>query len=284
MKKIKRAIGVFILVCLAASLLAACGGKKEEKPETTKAEETTKEELVINTTEEETTEEETEEILEETKENIEQGLDAEALATEKDFYSSAVFIGDSVGYGFELYNDGNPDKFPGMQFLCSGSFGAYHAINDIPGSEGSYQPTCYGVEDYVWNSVGKMGVDKAIVFLGINDFNMGELDATYEWLTTVMDNIKSCNPGVEVYFLSITPLLYGTDSGQLSNVNIVDMNERISKFCQEKDYGFINVHPYLLDDLGGLEASYCSDGFVHETWEAYDVWTNVLLDYAKNHR
>ena len=35
------------------------------------------------------------------------------------------------------------------------------------------------------------------------------------------------------------------------------------------------------DEGGDLAAIYCSDEFVHQTPEAYDVWCGVLREYAK---
>ena len=36
----------------------------------------------------------------------------------------------------------------------------------------------------------------------------------------------------------------------------------------------------LSDGEGNLAAQYCSDGFVHETAAAYEVWTQMLIRYA----
>lgn len=217
-----------------------------------------------------------------TGESIPHSFDINALSAEKQFYANSVFIGDSVMLGFEYYNGNNPDNLPGARFLAAPNYSSNNALNQPQDS--SIHPTYNGVHDYVWNSLTRMNADKAIVFMGINDLNIGGLDATYDRITTVMSNIKSSNPGMKVYFLSTTPIFAGHDSGQLSNSNIVSLNSKMKQYCASNGYGFIDIHSYMVDSIGTLDTAYCSDEFVHINYAGYEMWTNALLEYAAKNK
>ena len=49
----------------------------------------------------------------------------------------------------------------------------------------------------------------------------------------------------------------------------------------ENGWGFMNIAPLLADEEGNLKAEYCSDGFLHQTPAAYEIWTQALRQYAE---
>ncbi|MBQ5974067.1 MAG: hypothetical protein IJL69_07690 [Oscillospiraceae bacterium] len=203
------------------------------------------------------------------------------------WYNDAVFVGDSVSLGWRNYVMGKrasqPEYLGRAQFLVSGSLGAESALWDI--SSESVHPTWQGEQMQLWNSIPLTGAKKVFIMFGLNDVGRySDLDygiqmavRNYRDLT---DKIKENAPDVEFTIISATYVLEGGEKGKVTSENLRKLNEALIGFCAEKGYTFLNFADALADEKGNLAAEYCSDGYVHQTNAAYDVWTALLMGYA----
>ena len=199
---------------------------------------------------------------------------AEILA----YYDGAVFAGDSVLLGFRNYAAKSSDGFlKSLKFLAAGSFSLHNAF--WPVSDKSVHPLYQGEQHPVWESLQLMEAKKAFLFFGINDVSLG-MDDSIALYPQLIDKIKELSPDIEITIISATYTLKDAGTKGLNNTNLAAFNEAIKAKAEENGWGYIDMATVLSDGEGNLAAQYCSDGFVHETAAAYEVWTQMLIRYA----
>ena len=203
-----------------------------------------------------------------------------------EFFSDAVFVGDSISLGWRNYvtsKRGSGNSFlNGAQFLVSGSLGAESALWDI--NSESVHPLWLGTEMQLWNSIPLTGAKKVFIMFGLNDVGRySDLDMGISMAVSnydeLIDRIKA-NADVEVYIISATYVLEGGEKGYVTSANLRKLNEALIDYCEEEGIEFINFADALADSNGNLAPEYCSDGYVHQSNAAYDVWTALLRGYA----
>ena len=84
-----------------------------------------------------------------------------------------------------------------------------------------------------------------------------------------------------MYIQSVTPIY---DSlGSLSNERINEYNQKLSAYCKEKGWKFVDVASVLRNDSGSLPLEYCSDpdGMgIHFTDTACQLWADYLYTHT----
>lgn len=196
-----------------------------------------------------------------------------------EFFEHSVFVGDSVMMGFRNYVMGQQNSFfDGAEFLVSGSFSVRMALNEI--SKDTIHPIYQGEQRYIWDSIALMGAEKVFLFFGLNDIGMEGVDGTCENYVEVIRKIREVNPQTELYVISTTNMLAGSEKGDLNNENIVLLNDKMRAYCRKAGVGFIDIASFLVGEDGGLRQELCSDAYVHQTAAAYEIWAKVLGGYA----
>lgn len=202
------------------------------------------------------------------------------------FFSESAFIGDSVTLALRNYCITNT-VIGRPTFLCAGSYAVRHAIVDPdPGNQNivsiTYQNTAMRPEDALKAS----GVKRVFIMLGMNDIAFG-VDYTMNNWKTLIKNIRSECPDIEIYIQSATPIHANNDKDgyKLNNANMDIYNQKLEAFCAENDCYFVSIAPLLKDENGDLANAYCSDPNsqgCHLTQAGVLVWIQVLQDYVSN--
>ncbi len=204
-----------------------------------------------------------------------------------EFYSDSVFVGDSISFGWRNYvmsrRGSNVGFLGGAQFLVSGSLGAESSLWDI--TEDSVHPLWQGEQMQLWNSIPLTGAKKVFIMFGLNDIGRyAELSTGIDMAVSNYDEligkIKENAPDVEIYIISATYVLEGGEKGKVTSANLRKLNEALIDYCADEGIEFINFADALADANGNLAEEYCSDGYVHQSNAAYDVWTALLRGYA----
>ncbi|MBR4941835.1 MAG: hypothetical protein IKZ19_07550 [Clostridia bacterium] len=204
-----------------------------------------------------------------------------------DYFSDAVFVGDSISLGWRNYvmskRGSDPGFLGGAQFLVNGSLGAESALWDI--SSESVHPSWQGTQMQLWNSIPLTGAKKVFIMFGLNDvgrysdLEMG-IDMFVNNYDELIGKIKANAPDAEIYIISATYVVEGGEKGKVTSANLRKLNEALIDYCEESEIEFINFADALADANGNLASKYCSDGYVHQTNAAYDMWTALLKGYA----
>lgn len=282
-----------IIVCacllIVSSLFSGCGtsdtqGTTEEVTQAT-------EEQTTEATREEVTEtqEETTEKAEEASVSEESPVTYEYTQVDDSYFNDAVFIGDSISYGFELYvteKRANGETVLGeAQFLTSGSLSYGNSLWDV--SNESVHPTYNGEKMKLEDAIAQIKPGKIFILLGTNDVALYGVEQTIANADTEISRMLEASPGAEIFIMSTTPKYSPAESdvdGALNNADIDALNVAMRQFAVEKGYNFMNIAPLFKDETGGLAADYCSDkeGMgIHFTSAAYDIWLDFLYSYGK---
>lgn len=280
---------VWVCLLIASSFFSGCG--------TSDTQGTTKE--VTQATEEQTTEATSEEVTETQEETTEKAEEASAseespvtyeyTQVDDSYFNDAVFIGDSISYGFELYvtkKRANGETVLGeAQFLTSGSLSYGNSLWDV--SDESVHPTYNGEKMKLEDAIAQIKPGKIFILLGTNDVALYGVEQTIANADTEISRMLEASPGAEIFIMSTTPKYSPAESnvdGALNNADIDALNVAMRQFAVEKGYNFMNIAPLFKDETGGLAADYCSDkeGMgIHFTSAAYDIWLDFLYSYGK---
>ncbi|WP_050008118.1 GDSL-type esterase/lipase family protein [Butyrivibrio sp. WCE2006] len=196
------------------------------------------------------------------------------------FYENTVFAGDSVLLGFRNYSGKSTDPMlKQLQFLAAGSLSLHNSF--WPVSEKSVHPLYQGAQHPIWESIQMMGAKRAFLFFGINDVS-SNMDESVSLYPQLIEKIKELSPDVEINIISATYTLKDKGKGKLNNENLATFNSRVRELASEYGWGYIDMANVLSDGAGNLAEQYCSDGFLHESYKAYDVWKMMLIRFAAN--
>lgn len=198
------------------------------------------------------------------------------------YFANSVFVGDSIMLGFRNYSMKQKESFlNNIKFLAAGSFSASNALWDV--TKKSVHPVYKGKKCHIWESIADMGADKVFICLGMNDLNVYGLEGTIENYKKLVANIKEKSPNAEIHIISMTYTLKDAGKGKLKNNIIRDFNVMLQDMAKENGWGYLDMATPLADENGDLLPGYCSDGFIHQSRNAYGVWTTVIRDYAKTY-
>lgn len=206
-----------------------------------------------------------------------------------DYFDDAVFIGDSISYGLNLYVTGRRAQGENILgkgvFLTSGSLSYANSLWEV--SDESVHPTYNGEKMKLESAVGMIQPGKVYILLGTNDVALYGVEQTVLNAETEISRILEAAPQAEIFIMSTTPKYSPAEAdveGELNNSSIDRLNVAMKQFADEKGYNFLNIAPMFKDETGGLGADYCSDKEsmgIHFTYAAYDMWLNFLYTYGK---
>lgn len=192
-------------------------------------------------------------------------------AEEKAFFEKAAFIGDSVTLKLRNYNAKNA-ALGNTTFLCQGSYSVAHAVNNTMYL--SYQ----GQDITPQDALAACGAERVFILLGMNDIALWGIDKTMENWATLVGNIRSKCPDIEIYIQSGTPIYTEGEIGSLNNNNMNKYNARLQEFAQTNGCYYVDVNTPFKNASGGLASAYCSDAYVHFTDAACELWVKILSE------
>lgn len=185
----------------------------------------------------------------------------EELRTYKEDYTNYLFLGDSITdfYDLDKYYDGLPVVNSGISGNTTEDI-----LNDMKNRVYDYNPS------------------KVFLLIGTNDLihDIGVDDIIFN-IEKIISEIKGNKPQVEIYVESIYPVNDNLDEEMVSNRNnddIMKINEKIKKYCDENNYTYINMYDKLLDDDGNFSEEYTDDG-LHPNENGYEIITKELKKY-----
>lgn len=206
-----------------------------------------------------------------------------------DYFDDAVFIGDSISYGLNLYVTGRRAEGENLLgkgvFLTSGSLSYANSLWDV--SDESVHPTYNGEKMKLESAIEMIQPKKVYILLGTNDVALYGVEQTIVNADTEISRILEADPQAEIFIMSTTPKYSPAEvevDGELNNSSIDQLNVAMREFADEKGYNFLNIAPMFKDETGGLAADYCSDKEsmgIHFTYSAYDMWLDFLYTYGK---
>ncbi|MEM1485644.1 GDSL-type esterase/lipase family protein [Oscillospiraceae bacterium PP1C4] len=196
-----------------------------------------------------------------------EGAVSEAERVKSAYFDDAVFVGDSITTGIQLYNVMSNTKVLAGTGI---NLGTLYTSSVVKLEDGSRITIIDGLKAAQYK--------KVYVMLGGNEIG-GEDQATFvSRYTKVIDDIKALQPDALIYVQSILPVTK-KNKYNMDNVRIDEFNAVLLKLCKEKNVLYLNVAECMKDETGALpDAASPADG-MHFGPDYYNKW----FEYLKTH-
>jgi lysophospholipase L1-like esterase len=265
----KRGIAAWILILLSFAFFAyACVISIARPISNSKRWFTVTEPAAIPETSSEDSGQETSESTEEQKQGI---VLEESPRVSDEYFSDAVFAGDSLTIGLQLYG-------PNQDLTVV----AYTGINTQSAMTEEFYTTPEGDTLTMADAINYYHPRKIYLMLGCNGINW----ATPDWLITYYDQltdiIEEKNPDAYIILESIfaTTRAKSQTDDFLKLENIIDFNTKLKEMCIRKGYYYLDVYSAICTDEGYLPESIAANDGTHLKTEGYNMWYDYICTHT----
>lgn len=187
---------------------------------------------------------------------------------EDDFFSDAVFFGNSLVNGLELYG-----KMGDGDFCCATSA----SVISVTSTKNAFLSN--GNPATLLDAMLQKQYGKIYILLGINEigFDVGYFAEVYSDMLT---RIEEAQPQATIYIMGLTPVTKAkSDAGAPFTMERIELyNDALYELAREHECYYVDLVDALADSTGYLPASDSTDG-VHFTVAKYPQWA----DYLRTH-
>lgn len=191
---------------------------------------------------------------------------------EDDYFSDAVFIGDSRTVG--LYEYGGLEET--AAFYASTGLTIYKMfespIVQVPGQK---------EKQTIEEALQENQFSKIYLMIGINEMGTGTVESFIETYREAVAHLQELQPDAIIYLQAIMKVTTerSEQGDYINNEGIEARNEEIAKLADNERIFFLDVNPLICDESGGMEASYTYDG-VHLKAQYTSIWKDYLKTKA----
>lgn len=202
----------------------------------------------------------------------------ETAAVEDDWFSDAVFIGDSRTDGLRLYSG-----IRGADFLAYKSLMIFHVVGNDQVDQRAVPLNGVGDKKTVLEWLDEKQYAKVYLMFGVNELGYGNDSAFTDAFSRTVDEIRDRQPEAVLYIQSLVPIepekAHATNPASwLNNDNVARYNELLRQVCADKGVVYVDVASALVNDAGNLPPEGTTDG-IHFTRSWYEKW----YAYLKTH-
>ena len=183
---------------------------------------------------------------------------------DKDYFSSSLFIGDSISTGLSLYGFLDQDNVFAQQGLAPST--ALDA--DIDGVTLS-------------DKIASFKPKKIFIMLGTNSVGYADNDTLAESMNELVGKITGLTTA-KVYVISIPPVTLEAEQSSenaLTKSDITDYNAKLKNAINGSGAIFIDLNSVLSDSDGYFNADYAEMDGIHFMGKTYEV----MLSYLQKH-
>lgn len=193
-----------------------------------------------------------------------------------DYFSDAIFIGDSLTQGFQVYASG----------ISNAHYAAYVGVGPKQIMEGTVT-NLDGQSVAAIDEILAASPKKVYLLLGTNTLSNLEDEAYLKYYADLMTFLESKLPADTIYYVQAMPPVTAEKQERdekYANSRIQALNEQLARLAFEHDWNFINLYSALADEAGNLRAEIVegSDG-VHLNGSGYEMWKEYLVTHTLYH-
>lgn len=194
------------------------------------------------------------------------------VAVEDDYFSDAVFIGDSRTVGMYEYGELEDTA----AFYASTGLTIFK-IFDSAIVEVAGQKKKITIEE----ALQENSFAKIYLMIGINEMGTGTVETFTAKYREVVEHLKELQPGAIIYIQGIIKVTTerSNQGDYINNEGIEARNQELEKLADNKDIFYLDVNPLICDETGGLIESYTFDG-VHLKAKYIQIWKDYLKENA----
>lgn len=192
------------------------------------------------------------------------------MTVEDDYFSDAVFIGDSRTMG--LFEYGGLEET--ASFYASTGLTVYEMFDAkiVPGGQGKIS---------VEEALQQNSFSKIYFMIGINEMGIGTVESFLEAYQEAVTHLQELQPDAIIYLQAIIKVTTErSDKGDyINNEGIIARNEGIAQMADNEHIFYLDVNPLICDEAGGMIPEYTFDG-VHLKAKYIDIWKDFLKTHA----
>ena len=194
------------------------------------------------------------------------------VTVEDDYFSDAVFIGDSRTVG--MYEYGGLEDI--STFYASTGLTVYKLFSaeivSLPG-----QKKKITVEE----ALQQNSFAKIYLMIGINEMGTGTVDTFTEKYKEVLQHLQELQPDAIIYIQGIMKVTTerSNQGDYINNEGIDARNLELEKLADNQKIFYLDVNPLVCDETGGMVPDYTFDG-VHLKAKYIEIWKNFLKEHA----
>lgn len=198
--------------------------------------------------------------------------DVAYVSVEDDYFSDAVFIGDSRTVGLKEY--------AGLEetaaFYASTGLSVHKLFSEpIVEAEGRKE------KETVEQALSENSFSKIYLMIGINEMGTGTVDTFMEDYEKAVEHLRELQPDAILYLQAIMKVTAERSNrgDYITNEGIEERNARIAELADNVTVYYLDVNPLICDETGGMDSSYTYDG-VHLKAQYVSIWKDFLKTHA----
>ncbi len=173
------------------------------------------------------------------------------------WFDDCVFLGDSMILGLSFYGE-TSGMLGNAEYICAPSLGWVNSQWDLL-DENAVHPFYNGSLVLLQDACMVSNSKKAVIQLGMNDIGMYTMDETFEAADELIAKMRGVTPNVQIYLITINPMIGIKETGSLNNKKIREYNERLKAFASEHSCGLIDSWSAIANENGELPIEICND-------------------------
>lgn len=194
----------------------------------------------------------------------------ESEPVEMDYFSDALFIGDSRTDGLRIYSG-----IKGAAFYC------YKGLNIFDMSKRQVVEMNGGKYTVVEALKKGPQYKKIYISLGVNELGYPGTDSFHKAFKSFLEEVKAAQPDAIIYLQNLVPVnpeicAQKKQPSYVNNERVADFNAVFPQLAEECQVALVDVKTALSDENGILPAEATVDG-VHYTKEWYKKWLEYLM-------
>ena len=191
------------------------------------------------------------------------------------YFDSAVFPGDSLTQGMQIYDTGLPNAH-----YC-----AYRGVGPNAVVNGTTCTRIDGVQEVPLEALASYAPKSVYILLGTNVLTQDtDYTSFLNYYSLMLDNIRALLPDADIYVQSITPVRPEVSAGAghsgMYGARFIRVNNDLAALAVEKGCYFLDLWEVLADANGDLKAEYAQPDGYHLLPEGYAAWVSYLRTHV----
>ena len=191
------------------------------------------------------------------------------------YFDSAVFLGDSLTQGLQIYDTGLPNAH-----YC-----AYRGVGPNAVVNGTTCTRIDGVQEVPLEALASYAPKSVYILLRTNVLTQDtDYTSFLNYYSLMLDNIRALLPDADIYVQSITPVRPEVSAGAghsgMYGARFIRVNNDLAALAVEKGCYFLDLWEVLADANGDLKAEYAQPDGYHLLPEGYAAWVNYLRTHV----
>ena len=191
------------------------------------------------------------------------------------YFDTAVFLGDSLTQGLQIYDTGLPNAH-----YC-----AYRGVGPNAVVNGTTCTRIDGVQEVPLEALASYAPKSVYILLGTNVLTQDtDYTSFLNYYSLMLDNIRALLPDADIYVQSITPVRPEVSAGAghsgMYGARFIRVNNDLAALAVEKGCYFLDLWEVLADANGDLKAEYAQPDGYHLLPEGYAAWVSYLRTHV----